>query len=278
MSPSGLKDKDKDEGKAPARSSKSRWDSRQQNAAAFQHALRHKYGKKKSCAERAHQISNDESPFASLEPIDQSTDNQEITDDELTADQGTNYDLAEDHEEPSKDTWKEMRRDYEAIATPGGSGSWHRVPDSVAYAAPVARGQAAFNNPGPQPHRPRPRPQQPPLPQPAPPPLQEGRHRHLVLMPESKANISVEIILRDAGFSAVWWREINNIICDLIERVGMDYTSSWTSQNKQAMGALYAWGNQNAHQNKKKCVRKGNLPMPSLEDTDNGAQPTTDEE
>ncbi|CUA67899.1 hypothetical protein RSOLAG22IIIB_13560 [Rhizoctonia solani] len=37
-------------------------------------------------------------------------------------------------------------------------------------------------------------------------------------------------------------------------------------------------GNQNARQNKKKRVRKGDLPMPSLEYTDDGAQPTTDEE
>ncbi|EUC56500.1 hypothetical protein RSOL_181270 [Rhizoctonia solani AG-3 Rhs1AP] len=103
----------------------------------------------------------------------------------------------------------QRREQLDASATPGGSGSRHRVPDSVAYAAPVAHGQAAFNNPLPQP--PRPRPRQPPLLQPAPPPLQEGRHRHLVPMPESKANISVEMILRDAGLSAVWWREINAI-------------------------------------------------------------------
>ncbi|KEP44876.1 hypothetical protein V565_357730 [Rhizoctonia solani 123E] len=135
----------------------------------------------------------------------------------------------------------QRREQLDASATPGGSGSRHRVPDSVAYAAPVAHGQAAFNNPLPQPPRPRPRPRQPPLLQPAPPPLQEGRHRHLVPMPESKANISVEMILRDAGLSAVRWREINNIIRDLMARVGMDYTSSWTRQNKQAMGALYAW-------------------------------------
>ncbi|CAE6345900.1 unnamed protein product, partial [Rhizoctonia solani] len=234
------------------------WDSRQQNTAALQRALRHKCGKK-SRAEQARRMSNDEGPFAGLELIDQSTNDEEITDDELTTDQGTNYDLAEDHEEPSEDTWEEMRRDYEAMsermahrramiqrheqlnasATPGGSASRHRVPDSVAYAAPVARGQAAFNNPPPQPPQPRP-PQPPPL-QPAPPPLQEGRHRHLVPMPESKANISVEMILQDAGLSAVRWHEINNIIRDLMARVGMDYTSSWTRQNKQAMGALYAW-------------------------------------
>ncbi|CUA73514.1 hypothetical protein RSOLAG22IIIB_10856 [Rhizoctonia solani] len=118
-------------------------------------------------------MSNDEGPLAGLEPIDQSTDDQEITNDELTTNQGTNYDLAEDHEEPSEDTWEEMRRDYEAMleqmahfrgiiqhreqldtsATLGGSGSRHRVPDSVAYATPVARGQATFNNPPPQPPR-----------------------------------------------------------------------------------------------------------------------------
>ncbi|CAE6372695.1 unnamed protein product [Rhizoctonia solani] len=220
MSPSGSKGKGKDKGKAPARSSNSGWDSRQQNTAALQRALRQKYGKK-SRTEQAHQMSNDEGPFAGLEPINQSTDNQEITDDKLTTDQGTDYEQ------------------LNTSTTPGGSGSGHCVTESVAYAAPVARGQAAFNNPRPQP--PRPRPRQPPLPQPAPPPLQEGCQRHLVPMPESKANISVEMILQDAGFSAVRWSEINNIIYDLMARVGMDYTSSWTRQNKQAMGALYAW-------------------------------------
>ncbi|KAJ1299953.1 hypothetical protein OPQ81_002621 [Rhizoctonia solani] len=235
--------------------------------AALQHALVHKYRKKKHHTEWICQTWDNNDPFANLDHIEQSTDDQDSSADEQIANYGTNYDPTVDLEPPSKDAWEQMRSkpsgDNEAMleelahyqamiqchkqlntqATPSSSGlgsgshSHHHAPNTAMYATPVAHGPPAFNDWPPR----LPPPVQPlPCP-PAPLPKQESLHHHLIPIPELKASISVETILQDISVSSMRWCKINNIIRDLMVQVGMDYGNSWTCQNKQQMGILYAW-------------------------------------
>ncbi|KAJ1302559.1 hypothetical protein OPQ81_002876 [Rhizoctonia solani] len=109
MSLLGLRDKGK--GKALDQGSNSRcWqDGGQTDLAALQHALIHKYRKKKCHTEWIHWTWDNNDPFANLDHIKQSTNDQESSADEQIANYGTNYDPTVDLKPPSEDAWEQMR-------------------------------------------------------------------------------------------------------------------------------------------------------------------------
>ncbi|KAJ1299494.1 hypothetical protein OPQ81_003806 [Rhizoctonia solani] len=115
MSPLGLRDKGK--GKAPDQGSNSRHqqDGGQTDLAALQCALIHKYRKKKHCTEWICQTWDNNDPFANLDHIEQSTDDQDSSADEQIANYGTDYDPTADLKPPSKDAWEQMRSNYTSI-------------------------------------------------------------------------------------------------------------------------------------------------------------------
>ncbi|CEL61445.1 hypothetical protein RSOLAG1IB_12459 [Rhizoctonia solani AG-1 IB] len=68
--------------------------------------------------------------------------------------------------------------------------------------------------------------------------------RRFVSLPKSKTSASVDDIQHDAGLgdNQGRWLEIsvNNVIRELMMRVGLDYDNSWLRQDKSKLGVLYA--------------------------------------
>ncbi|CAE6454687.1 unnamed protein product [Rhizoctonia solani] len=301
--------KDKGKGKAPAYPSGS--GIKDKNRRRQAEALARHYNKKKRRAELLKLLAdNDEysdDPLDDLESIDGrlSTDNE----DELG-----NGPLGRSEAE-----WDAMRRANEAMsaelahirvmnnrheqltyaATPGASSSLSQArnsgpdPTNAAVArgvpaladppahplVPVARGVPAIADPS---SRPASRAQS------APP--DDRDNRHFVPIPKHKAGTNIEDIQYKAGLGhdLVRWLEISNHIRDLMTRVGLDYTISWTHQDKSKLGILYAlilkeapelnifqngwateWLVQNKFNNHRYYVGKRKRPRASIEGNDN---------